>query len=225
MKDEINKRPFVERFVADRYTYLFLSVLLLIIVEPYFRADSALIPFLFLFLMLAVVWTLELRKWFFRLLVLLAAVAFVMSYIKRYSILAGSEWMVGEFILQGSYLIFLFLTILTFIFKLFTEKQVTGKTIQGGIAVYFLMGIFWVFCYNIVLLLDPNAISLEGGTGSLSDLMYFSFTTLTTLGYGDYVPVSYFAKNLTMLEATLGQIFLVVFIARLVGLYISQKRQ
>jgi len=131
MKSKNNGKPLLERFIADRYTYLFLSVLLLIIVEPYFRADSALIPFLFLFLMLAVVWTLELRKWFFRLLVLLAAVAFVMSYIKRYSILAGTEWMVGEFILQGSYLIFLFLTILTFIFKLFTEKQVNGKTIYG----------------------------------------------------------------------------------------------
>jgi len=65
MKEKEVKRPLLERFIADRYTYLFLSVLLLIIVEPYFRADSALIPFLFLFLMLAVVWTLELRKWFF----------------------------------------------------------------------------------------------------------------------------------------------------------------
>ena len=52
--------------------------------------------------------------------------------------------------------------------------------------------------------------------------MYFSFVTLTTLGYGDIAPVSQFARLLAMLEAVLGQLFMVLLVARLVGVYTAQ---
>jgi hypothetical protein len=56
-------------------------------------------------------------------------------------------------------------------------------------------------------------------------LTYFSFTTLTTLGYGDITPVNWMARNLTILESTFGQIYLTVLIARLVGLHIAGKQK
>jgi hypothetical protein len=55
--------------------------------------------------------------------------------------------------------------------------------------------------------------------------MYYSFVTLTTLGYGDIYPVSDAARILGMLEATLGQLYLVILVARLVGLYTSQQME
>jgi hypothetical protein len=56
-------------------------------------------------------------------------------------------------------------------------------------------------------------------------LMYYSFVTLTTLGYGDIYPVGDAARILAMLEATLGQLYLVILVARLVGLYTSQETE
>jgi hypothetical protein len=109
--------------------------------------------------------------------------------------------------------------------KIFSEKEITAETIKGAISVYFLMGFFWAFLYSLVLLVNPGAFSFQTGTFEYSSLTYFSFTTLTTLGYGDFTPVSWMARNLTILESTFGQIYLTVLIARLVGLHIVGKRQ
>ncbi len=105
--------------------------------------------------------------------------------------------------------------------KIFSERTVTGDTIRGGIAVYFLMGILWAMFYQLVLLVQPDAIALPEHVGQFSDLIYFSFTTITTLGYGDILPRTFMARNLTILESALGQIYLTVLIARLVGLHLA----
>ena len=55
-------------------------------------------------------------------------------------------------------------------------------------------------------------------------MLYLSFVTLTTLGYGDITPVSQTARMLTTLEAIVGQLFIAIFIARLIGLYIAQRK-
>ena len=67
------------------------------------------------------------------------------------------------------------------------------------------------FCFRIIFL------------GEFSDLIYFSFVTITTLGYGDITPVSRMAKNLAVLEAVWGQTYLAVLVARLVGLHLSSS--
>ncbi len=76
---------------------------------------------------------------------------------------------------------------------------------------------------------DPNAFTIPAATASylgdnlagLSSAMYFSFVTLTTLGYGDITPINNFARSLAFLEAAMGQIYLTVLIASLVGVHIS----
>ena len=73
------------------------------------------------------------------------------------------------------------------------------------------------------MLFDPSAISFINENANTSDVIYFSFTTLTTLGYGDNLPVNNYARNLTILESALGQIFLTVLVARLVGLHLAQN--
>ena len=130
-----------------------------------------------------------------------------------------------ETCIKITYIIFLFGAILVLLFNIFSEKKITAKTIMGGISVYFLMGIFWGFCYQIVYIASSGSILFDETTNpQYFDFMFFSFTTLTTLGYGDIIPVSYYARSLSMLEATLGPIFLAVFVARLVGLHVSQSR-
>jgi voltage-gated potassium channel Kch len=71
--------------------------------------------------------------------------------------------------------------------------------------------------------LNPQAISFSMPNVELSNIIYFSFTTLTTLGYGDITPVTWMARNLTILESAIGQIFLTVFIARMVGQELANR--
>jgi hypothetical protein len=104
---------------------------------------------------------------------------------------------------------------------LWRTDEVTIHTLNVAVSGYLVLGIFWVFLYQFLLLLDPTSFrGIEPGPGSMSAVLYFSFTTLTTLGYGDIAPVSRAARSLATLEAVLGQIYIAVMVARLVGLYI-----
>lgn len=111
-----------------------------------------------------------------------------------------------------------------------TDEPVDANLIIRAICGYFLIGVSFSFFYEILVWVDPNAISSANwGPGDdprdLLEPVYFSFVTLTTLGFGDIVPVSRFAKNIVSLEAIIGQMYLTILIARLVGLHIAQKDQ
>jgi hypothetical protein len=88
------------------------------------------------------------------------------------------------------------------------------------------MGLLWAFAYEVVELLQPGSFSLktQSSGDTLSQLAYFSFTTLTTLGFGDILPVNPLARSLTVLEGLVGQLFPLILIARLVAMEIEYQR-
>jgi hypothetical protein len=104
-----------------------------------------------------------------------------------------------------------------------SAQRVTVETLKGAICIYLLMGAAWSIAYEFLEYAQPGSFSFPS-TASVSaveaseSLYYFSFVTLTTLGYGDITPVSRYARHLAMLEAIVGQLFVAVMIARLVGL-------
>jgi voltage-gated potassium channel Kch len=110
-------------------------------------------------------------------------------------------------------------------------RLVTFDIIAGGISVYLLFGNVCGVIYAIIARLDPGAFNIPEATAgfiaeNISDVgsaMYFSFVTLTTLGYGDITPINAFARALAYLEAATGQIYLTVLIASLVGMHITRR--
>lgn len=105
-----------------------------------------------------------------------------------------------------------------------SKGHVTSTRIQGGIAVYLLVGIAWAHAYNIVAAYNPHAFVVSTGTPNTpTEWVYYSFTTLTTVGYGDIVPVTRVSRMLCMGEALFGQLYLAVLIARLVALQVSES--
>ena len=100
-------------------------------------------------------------------------------------------------------------------------KTVTGDVLSGAIAVYFLIGIAWAVIYALIEGLNPGSFAIaDASRGTIWDqLLYFSFTTLTTLGYGDIAPLTPVARIWTVFEAICGTLFLAVLVSRLVGLY------
>lgn len=112
--------------------------------------------------------------------------------------------------------------------SVFAGGRVTGDRVSGAIAVYLLVGLLWGILYGMVAATTPGSFKgLEafalGEPGAQQDYIYFSFVTLTTLGYGDMSPVTPFAKTLAWIEAVFGQIYLAVTIARLVSLEVSHS--
>lgn len=103
--------------------------------------------------------------------------------------------------------------------QVFREGRVTHMRIQGAIAVYLLLGGAWAHAYHAAQILHPDSFSFpQGEMLTVSDWNYFSFVTLTTVGYGDITPVRPVARTLAIGEALTGQLYLAVMIARLVAM-------
>ncbi len=217
---------FWERFSSYKYTVLTLSVVFLFFTMPLFEREEEhyFIPFLFLPIMAAVLWTLSLHRGLLALCLMLGFLGFGFHIIVEAIDLSEEISRVLEMAEAGVYKLFYGICLLVFLHRIFSETTVTADTIQGGIAVYFLSGLLWAFFYETLLLFNPDAILFSDHVlGKFSDLIYFSFVTITTLGYGDITPVSRMAKNLAVLEAVWGQTYLAVLVARLVGLHLSSS--
>jgi len=130
--------------------------------------------------------------------------------------------------------LFLFDTVFVTFKYLFRKQRVTIDTINAALCVYLLLGIVWAFAYSLVDILEPGSFQSaqfdEGvefmrlGAERSFYPIYYSIVTLTTLGYGDIVPVSRAASMLAVLEAMTGQVYLAVLVGRLVGLHVAQAK-
>ncbi len=112
--------------------------------------------------------------------------------------------------------------------KIFHTYRVNTDILFAAIAVYMLIGFFWGVVYTLLEFYLPGSFSLEPGHGGLGfysetaqDLIYYSFVSLTTLGYGDITSLSKPAKFFSVLEAMMGQVYLTVLVAHLVGMHIA----
>lgn len=104
--------------------------------------------------------------------------------------------------------------------SLFDEKEVTADMLCGAVIAYLLLGIGWTGLYAFIMIVDPGAFSIsfvDGDHGTGGVLLYYSFVTLTTLGYGDILPLSELARTAAFLEAVAGVMFASIFVAALVG--------
>ena len=133
--------------------------------------------------------------------------------------------------LLAIYLLFIAVVVLLAVLG---HEKVTPQTVGGAVCVYLLIAFVFACLYGILEFSVPGSLDFSGtriGVNNTSmantafpRLLYFSFVTLTTLGYGDIVPVSGAARSLTISETLAGQLFLAAFIARLVGSMIASRR-
>ncbi len=139
----------------------------------------------------------------------------------------GARWLV-EFMGSSPGVIVAVLSVIALFFLLVAvimlshvlkDDAVTGEKISASICVYLLIGLVWACLFSLTHVLQPGSFQLENP--ELSDFVYYSYITLSTLGYGDITPLSPPARGLAYVEAITGQIYLAVLIARLVGLHIA----
>src|SRR5262245_48997325 len=121
--------------------------------------------------------------------------------------------------------LFVVVNLLGFVLR---SPRVNAEVLCAGISTYLMLGVLWGFAYILVARLNPEAFVFTAGSEAGRPIagfwaLYFSFTTLTTVGYGDIIPVANEARMLAMLESTAGTFCVTILIARLVTLYSSRQ--
>ncbi len=123
-------------------------------------------------------------------------------------------------------LLFCLLSISIVANKVLLDKNIDVNTLIGSACIYLLIGIIWGLLYSIVEYITPGAfhgINTLHINDQLWEFIYYSFVTITTLGYGDMYPLSSFARSLAYLEAICGQLYIALLVATLVGRYLSRQ--
>lgn len=122
--------------------------------------------------------------------------------------------------------LFAYFSFITFyLFKdLMRSRKITGSVIIGAFAGYFMIGVICFFIYAFLDSAYPDTISVDmQSAGGIDDMLYFSFITLTTIGYGDFSPTSNLGQKIAILEGLIGQFYIAIVMAILVGKFISHN--
>ena len=104
------------------------------------------------------------------------------------------------------------------------SKNVTVATVVQAISGYFLIGIIGVILNSIVLVFNENAIALPAEASQFSTVIYYSFITITTIGYGEITPQCEIARTISVFIGVSGQIYLTVVIAMIIGKFLSARK-
>ena len=213
------------------YTYLqgrslpmMVSLFLLLLFYPLFEDPANELPswparILFSIIPVMGVLSLHTRRWSLYFIMGLGAIVFVMEWLpfgmldKRPGAVIWVESITGI-------VFFCFCTALI-IRSVFIRDDLKDHPVYGGITAYLLLGITFALIYSLINAVDPGSFHLHDslqreGILPWGDLLYFSFATLTTLGYGDVTPVNSFARALSVVQATAGVLYVAVLIAQLV---------
>jgi hypothetical protein len=118
--------------------------------------------------------------------------------------------------------VLVYMTVIALLMRyVFGPEVMDSDRLWGAAAAYLMIGILWCFLYALVELQEANTFLVRGEPArlALTDLLYFSFSTLTTVGFGDIVPVTRLGHVAAVLEGIIGTLFLAILIAKLVGVY------
>ncbi|HEY1377096.1 MAG TPA: potassium channel family protein [Gemmataceae bacterium] len=129
---------------------------------------------------------------------------------------------------QAAAILFLAFVAFRLLHFILTAPRVNSEVLCAAIAVYLILGLTWGFAYSLAANLNPRAFAFTVAADPDPAMvrfqsLYFSFVTLTTVGYGDIVPVSKVARLLAVAESTAGMLYTTILIARLVALYSGHR--
>ncbi len=214
------------RFAKIRLGTLF-SALILFLILPLAtpdRTQTFVLPTMFVLLLLAGLGAVsENRR---HLVVAMALVLPALTLALLREVLAGP---ITTVVASSLFIVFFVYVVSVLVVHVARAQRADAEILYGAAAVYLLLGILWAVGFEIVEALRPGSLTLGVGGEAIPEahnfrtLLYYSFVTISTLGYGDITPATQLARVLALLEAVLGQLFLVVVVARLVGLYTAEQ--
>ena len=211
--------------LKGQLSYLLIGLLVFLLIAPVINdvtASSLVNAIAFLSIIIIGIWSLVDHRRGFIIGIALALCSLILAFVNL--ALELSELRVLNNLVI---LLFCILSLVIVAQKVLFVPRIDANTLIGSACVYLLLGIIWGLLYSIVEFFFPGSFH---GTGEIySDeqlwqFIYYSFVTITTLGYGDIYPLIPFARSLAYLEAVCGQLYIALLVASLVGGYMSRKQ-
>ncbi len=206
-----------------KFFYLFIALLGLVAAYPFFEAAGPRTLFL-IFIAVAIPVAGVYAVGDNRRNLIIATTLGVASLLGGLEALAEVELLPGSALGLVMALVFYLFVAGVIIAHVLGHEEVVSDTLFGAACVYLLLGLIWMVAYTLLERVHPGSFDFDSvdaasGVPGIFDFLYYSFVTLTTLGYGDVTPLTPRARSLAILEAIVGVLFVAVLIARLVGLY------
>ena len=212
----------------NKFFYLLISLLLIIIGYPFFEGGTLagrIFALFFSAVLITGVYAVSKEKRIYRIISFALAVpAILLLWIEQ--VVYASVMDILAYIFMA---LFCFFTVFCMISHFMKAKKVNANILAGAAGTYLLLGISWGMLFALLQFINSGSFVVKESlqAGALADMdifIYYSFATLTTLGYGDVTPVSSHAQSLAILEAATGVLFIALLISRLVGMYLYQLR-
>jgi hypothetical protein len=225
MAFERARRKVVSVF-AQRCVYLFAALLLLLVMVPFLEHlpwGRVILNTISVFILFAAAVAVSDSRVCFTLAVMLGVAAIACQ------VGAFLRWEPQLLLLsRGLGAAFYFLTVSYLLAYVLRREVLTLDKLYGAASVFLMLGLIWGYFYSILLYFYPGALTAGGApveAVSVSEILYFSFTVLTTTGFGDIVAVHPIARMLCVLEQVVGVLFIAILIARLAGTYPPVERR
>ncbi|HSG31479.1 MAG TPA: ion channel [Thermodesulfobacteriota bacterium] len=211
----------------NKFLYFFVSIVVLLLFIPFLEGEkytSALLHLLTTIILLTGIYAVSHT----RKQIVIASVLGLPWLIANWVSLFVAMKTLGPGAISWGALFFIYTTTIMFS-HVIKGSKVTIETLFGAVSVYLLIGLIYTSLYGLLEILSPGSFNLADSSGNIypfkvTELIYFSYVTLTTLGYGDIIPVSSYARSLAISEAIIGQLYLTILVARLVGLHIIYSK-
>ena len=213
----------IQTCFKDRFLFLLISILFLLILHPILQGFAGIRILMDVFtttILISGVYAVSKKKH-----VLFTAVILAIPFFA--SIWTNNFVKVPSLIFAGEcfgilFFAFIVAVILSIIFRV---QEVTSNTIYAAIVAYLLLAIMWALIFSVLETIQPGSFAISEGQIEVGRplFIYYSLVTITTLGYGDITPLTAQANAFSSIEAVTGQIYLVVLVARLVGMHIAQS--
>lgn len=209
--------------MKDRLFYLFISLLTLVVLSPFLLSGGLGRTILYILPMAASISTVYGLRLGRRPMIITLLLGVLSVGLGTASVFMGGPPVHGVVTLcTAAFYGFLIGLLIRYIVR---AEKVTADILFGSVCVYLLIGILFAMIYRFIDILNPAAftVTAEAPAASVAgqmSFMYYSFVTLTTLGYGDIVPLSSYARTFAFLEAITGTLYVAILISRLVSLYI-----
>jgi hypothetical protein len=206
----------LQMLMRKRRTFLLLvSLLFLIILLPLLEDSilgSIILLILFAFILLFGVYAISYDIRNIAISLMLAVPTFIVVWTETFQ--SSPTLLIARFILSIFTILFVLITIL---WKILSVEKVSIDEIYGAVCVYILIALLFSQVYSLLYVLSPSSFYFTYGEFSFSSILYFSFVALSSVGFGDIVAVTPFARSIVTLELIAGVIFVAVLIARLIG--------
>ncbi len=215
--------PFT-RFRIGRFLFLLISIVLMFTLRPFlegFIGINVLVDIFATLILLSGIYAASSSKRVLYIALLIAFPTLILYWTNTFANL--SSLYLASKVFGGFFYAFMIVVILNYLFK---EKQITTDVIAGAICAYFLIGLMWSSVFAILEFSQPGSFEIPASLHEESfSFTYYSFVTLTTLGYGDITPITTPARSFSLLEAITGQIYLATLVAKLVAINIFQSME